>query len=242
MNPLDEFLDEYVPATKEAGWKDVAAHGGNALAQGLGAGVGAAVLAGGTLAVQHLYDAATSKRDFRGMMDLHQDLHYEDQRSVLQAFKTLRNFAPDMSRDPLVAGSMVRQMVASPNGVAGHVHTALDAQRSMGTPVTNSVLLAGAKATGEGMKHVRPFDPPGELHRDLQERDEDYARQQNYFDKRISDLQQGHAAQTMSSAQRAFDRGVAEGRRNLPRQPGDPGAQMVLPGIHPEFFKRRPQR
>jgi len=199
MNPLDAFLDEFGGATKVANnpsstWRSLGAAGGNALAQGLGAGVGAAMLAGGAMAVQHLYDAATSKRDFRSMMDAHKDLHHEDQRSVLQAFKTLRSFAPDMSKDPLVSGAMVRQMVQSPTGVAGHVQEALLAQKNIGTPAMTAFLTAGTRSTQEGMRHLTPFTPS--VHPDLlQERDEALAREQSFHARREKEQDEAYARQ-----------------------------------------------
>ena len=67
-NPIDDFLayadDVSLEKTAEPGrFAGLGIHGGNALAQGLGAGIGASLLAGGALAAQHIYNAATAKRD-----------------------------------------------------------------------------------------------------------------------------------------------------------------------------------
>jgi hypothetical protein len=113
---------------------------------------------GAALAIQHIYDAATAKRDFRGMLEWNQDLHHEDQRMVNQSFRTLRRFAPDMSKDPLVAGSMVRQMVQAPQGAAGIMQQALQGQKNIGSGILPAAMGAAGKGMGEGMKQMHVFE------------------------------------------------------------------------------------
>lgn len=155
-NPLDDFLAAYGEKTA-FDWGQAGAHGGNALVQGAGNAVGTAALAGLGSAAQHIYNAVTAKRDFKGMMEWNQDLHHEDQRLVNQSFRTLRRFAPDMSKDPLVAGSMVRQMVQVPQGAAGIMQQAMQGQKNVGSPIMDAYVGAAGKGVGEGMKDAVPF-------------------------------------------------------------------------------------
>jgi hypothetical protein len=159
-NPLDSFLTEYGQSKTAAKPSALAAfglQGGNAIVAGIGGGVGAALAGSGALAVQHIYDAATSKRDFRGMLSWNKDLHDEDQVVVNQAFRTLRRFAPDLSRDPLVAGAMVRQMVQAPQGAAGIVQQAIQGQKNVGSPVLDAYMNAARAGASEGMRGMEPF-------------------------------------------------------------------------------------
>ena len=155
-NPLDEFLDEYGEKTA-LDWKGIGQHTGNALLGAMGVAAGTALVGSGALAVQHIYNAATAKRDFRNMMEWNQDLHHEDQRLVNQSFRTLRRFAPDMSKDPLIAGAMVRQMVQAPQGAAGIMQQALQGQKNIGSPIIDAYMSAAEKGMAEGMKGFTPL-------------------------------------------------------------------------------------
>lgn len=155
-NPLDDFLEEYGEKTAFK-WGEMGQHAGNALAGAATTAVGAAAVAGVGLSAKHIYDAATAKRDFRGMLEWNKDLHHEDQALVNQSFRTLRRFAPDMSKDPMVAGSMIRQMVQSPQGAAGVIHQAIGAQKNMGTPVMDAYMAAGNKGMADGMRDFEPL-------------------------------------------------------------------------------------
>lgn len=152
-NPLEDFLDEYGEKTA-LDWKGVGQHAGGALLGAAAAAGGTALIGAGAMAAQHLYDAATSKRDFRGMMQWNQDLHHEDQRLVNQSFRTLRRFAPDLSKDPLVAGSMVRQMVQAPQGAAGIMQQALQGQKNVPSPVLDAYMGAAGKSMGTGASGI----------------------------------------------------------------------------------------
>ena len=79
------------------------------------AGASAATLAG--LALTKVYDAATKSRDFKSMLDENADLaqkYEEDPKTFNRMFSTLRTFNPAFSRDPIVAGSYMRQMTEDP--------------------------------------------------------------------------------------------------------------------------------
>ena len=162
MNPVEEFLmAKHGYQTKSAlDWKAMGEQSGNALAAGgVMAGIGA-LTAGAALGAQSLYNAATAKRDFRGMMEWNQDLHGEDQRLLNQSFRTLRQFAPDMSKDPLVSGSIIRRMVQAPQGVAGIIQESLSAQKGINHPALEAFIEGGkSRAVSDMMRGFKPFGP-----------------------------------------------------------------------------------
>jgi hypothetical protein len=159
MNPIEEFLlvKTALKAPRQAG---MFGQIGNFMAQGLGAGLGAAVLTGGALAVRNIYNAATAKKDFKEMLQWNQDLHGADQRLLNQSFRSLRTFAPDMAKDPLVAGSMVRRMVEAPQGVAGIMGEAIQGQRGLPAPLMESFTEGAQAGVGRGVGTFQPFGLP----------------------------------------------------------------------------------
>lgn len=160
MNSLDDFLSEYGEKVA-VDWKGMGQQTGNALLGAAAVGAGTMAIGGLGMAASHIYDAATAKRDFRGMMEWNQDLHHEDQRMVNQSFKTLRHFAPDMSKDPLVAGSMIRQMVQAPQGAAGIMSQALQAQKNIGSGIGAAALGGVGKGMQSGMNGFQPLGAGG---------------------------------------------------------------------------------
>jgi hypothetical protein len=157
MNPLEEFLAE------KSAESFLGKHGpafGNAFAQGAGAGVAAAALTGIAVGTSKIIDAATSKRDYRSMLAWHPDLQAHDQpQNVMQAFRTMRRFAPDMTKDPLVAGSFVRQMLASDfAGTSGMIPTMMSAQKNIITPVQDAFVSGASGGVSQGIKDFKPFD------------------------------------------------------------------------------------
>lgn len=157
MNPVEEFLAE-----KRA--DALPTHGrsfGNAFAQGAGAGIASAALEGLASAATKIMDAATAKGHFREMLEWNQDLKDENPKWVNQAFRTLRHFAPDMSKDPLVAGAMVRRMVVSGlEGAPGVIQEALSGQKNMDGLVRKAYGQGVSKGVGEGIKDFQPFGSP----------------------------------------------------------------------------------
>jgi len=119
-NPVDEFLLEkralnlggfagkMAPAAKQ-----MAATGGTALAMGAGAAA-----FGGIAGVAHkAYLAATKTRDFNSMMEANPDLRehsHSDPAGFNRMFTSLRTFAPDFTREPMVAGAYMRRAMESP--------------------------------------------------------------------------------------------------------------------------------
>lgn len=90
--------------------------GGAALA-GVGAGIGAGV--------NKLLGAAAKRRDFKEMMELNPDLleHHKDHPEFFNAsYSAIRRVAPQYGEDPVVAGSLMRRMMANPDA-AGTILT-----------------------------------------------------------------------------------------------------------------------
>ena len=137
MNPLEEFLHLKEEITKEAGWASnlwSAFKGGlsqqptpagapppvgEALARGAGMiglpmllGTGAALAAhgisGGIGAIRERFGKA---RDFKAMLSQHPQLQKEDAGHVQSLYNSLRTMSPTMAKDPLLAGSFVRNQL-----------------------------------------------------------------------------------------------------------------------------------
>jgi len=172
-NPLDDFLATR-PKTAAAslpnrGMKKVALPNGffrglggkitdTAIRAGTTGAMGAAA-AGLGLAVEHLYDAATKSRDFRTMLEHNPDLHEQHQQNPKmfnQAFSTLRTMNPMFSRDPLVAGTYMRQMMDSPLTAGGKAVEALSHRQPM-----SPILDAFSKGTLSGAAAAMKPPPPG---------------------------------------------------------------------------------
>lgn len=158
MNPVETFLAEKIAMPPIGDYsRRVGGQAGGALVQGLVAGAGTALIAAGASAAQHIYDAATAKRDFRQMLEWNKDLHGADQRLLNQSFRTLRQFAPDMSKDPLVSGALVRRMVEAPMGAAGIVQEAMGGQRLIPSPTREAFIGAVGKGVQEGTRGISTF-------------------------------------------------------------------------------------
>lgn len=83
------------------------------------AGLGTGILAGATLAAkggEGLVDAVTSgsrhRAEHEAMLSAHPTLQNEDPQEVEMVLKSIRNLSPSLSADPLVAGSIVRNILA----------------------------------------------------------------------------------------------------------------------------------
>lgn len=117
MNPLDEYF-----MTKEAfglGGVGSAIKGalGSDVGKGLAVTVGsAALLAGAVPAAQKIWGAVTRQRDFKEMMSTNPDLvetQREDPRFFNSAYNSLRRVNPTLGRDPIIAGSYMKKMMAN---------------------------------------------------------------------------------------------------------------------------------
>ncbi len=113
------------------------------------AAVGLGMAAGG-IAAAKIYDAITKRRDFRAMMEANGDLDEEyrkDPKLFNQMFSTLRTFQPAFSKDPLVAGSYMRQMTGSPMTAGGVAVQALGQGKDIKHPMRD--VFFGAAGRGK---------------------------------------------------------------------------------------------
>lgn len=149
-NPIDDLLSGM---DKEAGQESTffrqtidAAKGG------LGLGLASATMTGVAMGAQHLYQAATKSRDFRTMLEHNQDLAtHENPEAVSMAFTSLRKFAPEFSKDPLVAGTYVRRIAENPNGAGGVIGEALGHNRGL-----HPMMEQGLMGMQSGLKYKDP--------------------------------------------------------------------------------------
>lgn len=126
---------------------------GQALAGGL-AGAAAGALVGGLGdAVGHLHDAATKARDYRAMIAQHPHLEQENPAAVQSAFTTLRRFAPEFSKDPLIAGSYVTKIVANSDNAATLMEGAMGALKNQPRALSREYAQHGV---GAGLKYKDP--------------------------------------------------------------------------------------
>lgn len=152
-NPVDDMLEDEKTAgfgsAASKAWQELPGHMVGALGM-----AGAAAAAGGVIgAARHLYDAATKSRDFRTMLEHNADLaEHPSPQHVEMAFTTLRTFAPAFSKDPLVAGTYVRQIAESPANAGGLILPAMQAQ---GPSFLQDMAQQGAL---QGLKFKDPKD------------------------------------------------------------------------------------
>ncbi len=152
-NPAQEFLREKTALNLSGLRQGAATVAQSPFAQAAGAGAltaaGAASFAALVGASKKLYDAATKARDFSRMMEANADLrahHEADPAGFNRLFTSLRTFAPDATRDPLVAGSYMRRGMESP--VESRGNTAVSAMSDMGRVQTKMGPLSEAAMTG----------------------------------------------------------------------------------------------
>ena len=84
--------------------------GAGAVIAGLGIGGATAGVAG----ARKLYNALTYKGDYENMLKQSPEIRNFDAKEVKARFDTLRRFNPEMSKDPLVAGSWIKQTIEYP--------------------------------------------------------------------------------------------------------------------------------
>lgn len=121
--PVDEFLSEYGPAEKTAGpLEGFGQNFGKAMVSGLGAAAATSAIGAGAMAARALLNAATKSRDFKLMLSHNQDLedhHRSDPRRFNQMYSSLHTMNPTFAKDPIVAGTYMRQMLESPLNAGG---------------------------------------------------------------------------------------------------------------------------
>lgn len=107
MNPVDDYLMA----------KTAIGRVGSDIAKGLAVSLGGAMLLGaGGPAAQKIWGAITRRGDFKEMMSVNPDLRevqQEDPRFFNHAYSSLRRVNPTFGRDPIVAGSYMKKMMAN---------------------------------------------------------------------------------------------------------------------------------
>jgi hypothetical protein len=161
MNPVEEYLavspkveektaafgGELLRGMKFQGTKPGAGPGGafaNVLGNQLTAGAaigavtlgGEAVFRGARKLVNMGVDKWTKPMDYKAMLAAHPELAQEDASKVQALYNSLRHMSPHMSKDPVIAGSFIRNLLNQGNegSVAIPMDTAkmlADTQKSM---------------------------------------------------------------------------------------------------------------
>jgi hypothetical protein len=93
-----------------AKWKGPKSYVGQIALTGLAVGSALGAVEG----VQRLHTALTYKRDYESMLDFAPEIKNFDAKQVKARFDTLRKFNPEMSSDPLVASSWIKQTIEYP--------------------------------------------------------------------------------------------------------------------------------
>jgi len=165
MNPLEAFLSEYGPTEKTAGFGSAASSAANMfpdqLTQGLATAGAGAMIAGAGVGMNALYGAVTKGRDFRKMLSFNEDLaamHKENPKYVNAAFSTLHRMNRDFSKDPMVSGGFVRQMVTSPEAAFGYA-----GQAAGFAPKPGPIEAAGMQGIGSGIQPGGSMSRMGEI-------------------------------------------------------------------------------
>jgi len=182
-NPVEEFLLEKrafggaaVGKLRSVGAKAAPTLGrmGEQAAGAALAGAGAAAFAGLVGAAGKLYDAATKTRDFQNMMEANPDLHEHlqaDPAGFNRMFTSLRRFAPEFTKEPVVAGTLMRRGMVMPFEDRGDVPVKAQRERSFpkAGPATEAALGGFMKSFGGGdgkkpqlQRQVKTVSQPGE--------------------------------------------------------------------------------
>lgn len=121
MNPIDEALmskQAFFGAVGKAVSGVAAGGAGSSFLQGMGAAAGTGLIAGIGMAAIKIRNSISKKRNFKEMMSLNDDLRAEqsqDPKFFNAAYNSLNRVNPQFGRDPIVAGSYMRKMMANPD-------------------------------------------------------------------------------------------------------------------------------
>ena len=149
--------------------------------RGVGSAVVPALIAGGLAAGSHVaskgYASAknrlTKARDYKAMLSANPQLKDHDAGQTQMVFNSMRNLAPSLSADPLVAGSFVRNMpeLSPESGPAVPLQTAkllTDSQKAV-SQARGDRPIADAFSTGKPMM-MEPFkQQQQQLHSEVRE-------------------------------------------------------------------------
>lgn len=169
-NPVEEFLmakealGPVGPFARRLGGKMLESGASGLAYAGMAAGV-----AGVAQAAQHLYNAATKKRDFDAMLLRNPHLlpfHQQDPEGFGQMYTSLRAMNPEFARDPLVAGSYMWEAMERDPQTRGLtvIKARQDAGRAPGPgPISNAFMggyQSGSKLDLGGGHKSKPEPQP----------------------------------------------------------------------------------
>ena len=191
MNPVEEFLDlkktaglprslwqgmKFQPLVDEAGealTNPAAVDSfGHVLGQQLTAGAAfGALTGGGSLAINGMrklinmgIDKWKKPMEYKAMLDAHPELQQQDASKVQALYNSLRHMSPHMAKDPVIAGSFVRNLLERGNegSVAVPMDTAKmlsETQRNIrqGRPDQTDLLSEGMSAAQVANKNGPMF-------------------------------------------------------------------------------------
>jgi hypothetical protein len=145
-------LSTLKPAGSPDAWIGAATQGlqlGRKAQAGLATAAGGAALAGGAAAFAKIRNSISKKRDFKQMMATDPELaqlQKEKPKFFNQAYSSLRNVNPTFGKDPIVAGSYMRKMMANPDAAGLTLAQSIKAPQADSGPVGAEFSLGGFKA------------------------------------------------------------------------------------------------
>ncbi len=148
--PIEEFLQEYAVTEKVAGpLNGFGQNFGKAMVGGMGAGAATAAIGVGAMAAKALMNAATKAHSFNQMLEHNPDLaeHRDaNPKRFNQMYTSLHSMNPDFAKDPIVAGTYMRQMSESPLNAGGILAQTVGSRASFPSVVDRSVDDASSTA------------------------------------------------------------------------------------------------
>lgn len=135
------------------------------MAHGLASGAALGMIAAVPMAASKIWDAATKRRDFRAMLRANEDLEGVNPAHVNAGFSLLRRFNADLTKDPYVAGSFVRNFAADPTRAFGMAEQALAAVPK--TPTPGAFGRAFSDGASQGMQRGYDALKPSELEKQV---------------------------------------------------------------------------
>lgn len=188
-NPVDEFLLEKralnLSGITNAAKGIAGSRVGRAGATAVGMGLGAAAFGGLAMGANKAYLAATKTRDFNSMMEANPDLHEhskQDPAGFNRMFTSLRTFAPEFTKEPMVAGAYMRRAMESP--VENRGMLGVDAMGAMKQQRPNPIVEEAMGGFREGMKAKGPekkLVKSQKFHHDASDANPAMEETQNYY-------------------------------------------------------------
>lgn len=124
--------------------------GGKAAVYGGGVGLGVGAIAGASHLYSKFVEPVAFKKDFQKAIDFEPSLKDHDPTKVEARFRTLRNFNRNMSEDPLVASSFIKQTLEFPIVTPAVLKDVTKAQRPEKGVQTRDVAKAVSMLMGGG--------------------------------------------------------------------------------------------